>query len=41
VNVERQLNDQAAADRCAAQLRSGFQGSPELQQLEAQQRNVR
>jgi len=41
VNVERALNDQAAADRCAAQLRSGFQGSPELQQLEAQQRNVR
>ena len=41
VNVERALNDQTAADRCAAQLRSGFQGSPELQQLETQQRNVR
>jgi len=40
VNVERQLNDQTAADRCAAQLRSGFQDSPELQQLEAQQRNA-
>lgn len=41
VNVERALNDQDAANRCAGQLRSGFQGSPELQQLEAQQRNVR
>ncbi len=40
VNVERELNDQTAADRCAAQLRSGFQNSPELQQLEAQQRNA-
>jgi type IV pilus assembly protein PilF len=37
-NVERELNDQAAADRCAAQLRSGFRGSEELAQLEAQQR---
>lgn len=35
-NVERQLNNAAAADRCAAQLRSGFQGSPELNQLEEQ-----
>jgi type IV pilus assembly protein PilF len=37
VNVERELNDEAAADRCAAQLRSGFRGSDELAQLEAQQ----
>ncbi|HSC14945.1 MAG TPA: type IV pilus biogenesis/stability protein PilW [Gammaproteobacteria bacterium] len=38
VNVERALNNTAGADRCAAQLRSGFPGSPELSQLEAQQR---
>ncbi len=38
VNVERALNNAPAADRCAAQLRSGFPGSPELAQLEAQQR---
>ncbi|HUQ53076.1 MAG TPA: type IV pilus biogenesis/stability protein PilW, partial [Gammaproteobacteria bacterium] len=37
-NVERELQDAAAADRCAAQLRSGFRGSNELQQLEEQQR---
>ena len=37
VNTERALNNAAAADRCAAQLRSGFPGSPELAQLEAQQ----
>ena len=37
-NVERQLNNAPGAERCAAQLRSGFQGSPELQQLEEQQR---
>ena len=37
VQVERALNNAAAADRCAAQLRSGFPGSPELAQLEAQQ----
>ena len=36
-NVERALNDAMAADRCAAQLRSGFPGSPEIAQLEAQQ----
>jgi type IV pilus assembly protein PilF len=42
VNVERALNNAVAADRCAAQLRSGFPGSPELTQLEAQQsRDVR
>jgi type IV pilus assembly protein PilF len=33
VNAERALNNAAAADRCAAQLRNGFPGSPELQQL--------
>jgi type IV pilus assembly protein PilF len=38
VNVERALNNGAAADRCAAQLRSGFPGSPEVSQLEALQR---
>ena len=42
VNVERALNNAAGADRCAAQLRSGFPGSPEVSQLEAQQsRDVR
>jgi type IV pilus assembly protein PilF len=38
VQVERELNDAAAADRCAAQLRSGFRGSAELEQLEQQTR---
>ena len=38
VNVERALNNADAADRCAAQLRSGFPGSPEVAQLEALQR---
>jgi type IV pilus assembly protein PilF len=33
VNAERALNNAAAADRCAAQLRSGFPGAPEIQQL--------
>jgi type IV pilus assembly protein PilF len=37
-NVERELNNTPAADRCATQLRSGFRGSPELAQLEEQQR---
>ena len=37
-NVERELDDPVAANRCATQLRSGFQGSAELQQLEAQLR---
>jgi type IV pilus assembly protein PilF len=37
-NVERELDDDAAADRCATQLRTGFQGSAELAQLEEQQR---
>jgi type IV pilus assembly protein PilF len=40
-NVERELNNAPAAERCATQLRSGFPGSPELQQLEEQlRRNV-
>ncbi len=33
VNTERALNNAVAADRCEAQLRSAFAGSPELQQL--------
>jgi type IV pilus assembly protein PilF len=37
-NVERELGDAPAAERCATQLRSGFPGSSELQQLEAQLR---
>lgn len=37
-NVERELENAAAANRCATQLRSSFQNSSELQQLEAQQR---
>jgi type IV pilus assembly protein PilF len=41
VNVERELEDAAAADRCAAQLRNGFQGSAELDQLEQQRRDDR
>jgi type IV pilus assembly protein PilF len=41
VNVERELDDAVAADRCAAQLRDGFQGSAELDQLEQQRRDDR
>lgn len=37
-NIERELNNAAGAERCATQLRNGFQGSPELAQLEEQQR---
>lgn len=37
-NAERELNNAPGAERCATQLRSGFQGSAELQQLEEQQR---
>lgn len=37
-NVERELDNSAAADRCAAQLRNGFRGSDELAQLEERQR---
>jgi len=41
-NAERALNNAPAADTCATQLRSGFPGSPELAQLNQQQRgNVR
>lgn len=35
-NVERELENSAGADRCAAQLRTGFQNSAEFQQLQAQ-----
>jgi type IV pilus assembly protein PilF len=38
INVERELNNAEAADRCAAQLRAGFRGSPELAQFEEEQR---
>jgi type IV pilus assembly protein PilF len=40
-NTERELNNAQAAEGCAAQLRSGFQGSPELEQLEQQRTNGR
>jgi type IV pilus assembly protein PilF len=41
-NVERELENRAGADRCAAQLRTGFPGSPEVAQLQAlQQRDDR
>jgi type IV pilus assembly protein PilF len=39
VNVERELDNAAAAERCATQLRNGFQGTPEFEQLEQQRRN--
>ncbi len=35
--VERELKNAAGADKCASQLRTGFQGSPELARLEEQQ----
>jgi type IV pilus assembly protein PilF len=38
-NIERELKNAPGADRCAAQLRSGFRGSPELAQLDDQQRS--
>jgi type IV pilus assembly protein PilF len=37
-NAERELANAEAADRCAAQLRAGFRGTPELQALEDLQR---
>jgi type IV pilus assembly protein PilF len=37
-NAERELANGEAADRCAAQLRAGFRGTPELQALEDLQR---
>jgi type IV pilus assembly protein PilF len=41
-NIERQLENREAANRCAAQLREGFPGSPEFAQLqELQQGNGR
>jgi type IV pilus assembly protein PilF len=41
-NIERELENRAAADRCAAQLRTAFPGSPEVAQLQAlQQRDGR
>jgi type IV pilus assembly protein PilF len=39
VNVERELANRAAADKCATQLRSGFPTSPEVAQLQALQSN--
>jgi type IV pilus assembly protein PilF len=38
VNIETELKNHAGADKCASQLRAGFQGSPELAKLEEQQR---
>lgn len=38
VNVERELDNAAGADRCASQLRSDFRSSAEFAQLEEQQR---
>jgi type IV pilus assembly protein PilF len=41
-NIEQQLQNRDAANRCASQLREGFPGSPEVAQLqELQQRNGR
>lgn len=39
VNVERELANRAAVDRCAAQLKSGFPRSPEVEQLQALQQS--
>jgi type IV pilus assembly protein PilF len=36
-DIERELKNAAGADKCASQLRIGFQGSPELARLEEQQ----
>jgi len=42
VNIEQQLGNRDAANRCASQLREGFPSSPEVQQLqELQQSNGR
>jgi len=38
VNIETQLKNHDGVDKCASQLRSGFQGSPELAKLEEQQK---
>jgi type IV pilus assembly protein PilF len=40
-NIEQQLENRDAANRCASQLREGFPGSPELAQLQATQSNGR
>ena len=39
VNVETQLKNRDGVDKCSSQLRSGFQGSPELAKLEEQQKH--
>ena len=39
VNVERELANRAAADKCTAQLKSGFPNSPEVAQLQALQQS--
>jgi type IV pilus assembly protein PilF len=39
VNVERELANRAASDKCEAQLRSGFPSSPEVRQLQALQQS--
>lgn len=41
VNIERQLENRDAANRCASQLREGFPGSPEAVQLRQLQSNGR
>jgi type IV pilus assembly protein PilF len=38
VNIEKELKNRDGVDRCSSQLRSGFQGSPELAKLEEQQK---
>jgi len=38
-NIEDQLKNRDAANRCAAQLREGFPDSPELQQLNQVQKS--
>jgi type IV pilus assembly protein PilF len=37
-NVERELKNDEAADRCAKQMRTEFQGTPEIAKLEEEQR---
>jgi type IV pilus assembly protein PilF len=37
-DTEEHLNNHDAANRCAAQLREGFAGSPEMQKLQQYQR---
>ncbi|HUL81011.1 MAG TPA: type IV pilus biogenesis/stability protein PilW [Gammaproteobacteria bacterium] len=37
-DIEEHLNNHDAANRCAAQLREGFAGSPEMQKLQQYQR---